>query len=295
MTTKQIEYILELSKTLNYNRAAENLFISQSTLTYHIQEVEKEISFKIFNRSGKGVSLTPAGAQFCIELRLIYKNLNKAIEQGQNFSSRYQEDLKLCLPMRSALYFLPEIIKEYSKIHPYTSVSPEFIYSGGVDLFLRGNYDIYFGYDNELRKASNIKMHHLFDSKIYLITKHNDPLAKKNLIEMNDLRNRILMIGGGSPAPLRVVQQRIINSISIEYFNSHDHETTLTNIASDKGICLAPGFLNDHNEEFAWIPYNCDEIIPCSLYTHSNDQREIIKEFLEIVINTYEKHREFAL
>ena len=37
MTTKQIEYILELAQTLNFNRAAENLYISQPTLTYQIR------------------------------------------------------------------------------------------------------------------------------------------------------------------------------------------------------------------------------------------------------------------
>ena len=45
MNTKQIDYILELAQTQNFNRAAENLYISQSTLTYQIKEVEKEINF----------------------------------------------------------------------------------------------------------------------------------------------------------------------------------------------------------------------------------------------------------
>ena len=54
MNTKQIDYILELAQTQNFNRAAENLYISQSTLTYQIKEVEKELNFLLFERSGKG-------------------------------------------------------------------------------------------------------------------------------------------------------------------------------------------------------------------------------------------------
>jgi DNA-binding transcriptional LysR family regulator len=50
MTTKQIDYILELSQTLNFNRAAENMFISQPTLTYQIKLAEEEIGFNIFER-----------------------------------------------------------------------------------------------------------------------------------------------------------------------------------------------------------------------------------------------------
>ena len=48
MNTKQIDYILELAQTQNFNRAAENLYISQSTLTYQIKEVEKELNFLLF-------------------------------------------------------------------------------------------------------------------------------------------------------------------------------------------------------------------------------------------------------
>ena len=57
MTTKQIDYILELAQTLNFNRAAENLYISQPTMTYQINSAESEIGFKIFERSGKGAVL----------------------------------------------------------------------------------------------------------------------------------------------------------------------------------------------------------------------------------------------
>ena len=82
MTTKQIQYILELAQTGNFNRAAENLYISQPTMTYQIRAAEEEIGFPIFNRSGRGASLTPAGAQFIISLRNIYTELTNAIEQG---------------------------------------------------------------------------------------------------------------------------------------------------------------------------------------------------------------------
>ena len=45
-------------------------------------------------------------------------------------------------------------------------------------------------------------------------------------------------VGGGSPPALRTVQQRLITSGKIEYFNSPDHDTTLTNVAAKKGVGL---------------------------------------------------------
>ena len=98
MNTKQIDYILELARTKNFNRAAENLFISQPTLTYQIKLIEEEINFSLFERSPKGAVLTPAGEQFCVTLANIREELKRAIEQGQNFSSRYSTNLSLPMP-----------------------------------------------------------------------------------------------------------------------------------------------------------------------------------------------------
>ena len=56
MNTKQMDCVLELAQTKNFNRAAENLFISQPTLTYQIKAVEDEIGFTLFDRSGRGAS-----------------------------------------------------------------------------------------------------------------------------------------------------------------------------------------------------------------------------------------------
>lgn len=86
MNTKQIECILDLRNTLNFNRTAENLYTSQSTVSYTIKSAEEEIGFQIFERIGKSVSITPAGEQFCITLKNLYTQYKEAVNQGQNFA-----------------------------------------------------------------------------------------------------------------------------------------------------------------------------------------------------------------
>ena len=77
MDTKQIDYILELAQTKNFNRAAENLFISQPALSYQIKLIEEELRFSLFERSARGAVLTPAGEQFCVTLRNIRDELKR--------------------------------------------------------------------------------------------------------------------------------------------------------------------------------------------------------------------------
>ena len=295
MDTKQIDYILELSKTMNFSRAAENLFISQPALTYQIKLVEEELRFRLFDRSPKGAVLTPAGEQFCITLRNIRDELRLAIEQGQNFSTRYRANLTIGLPMRSAIYFLPGAIEEFGRTHEGISVTPHFLALYDTSSFLKGEEDILFARHNNVKHIPGIKIHPLFESRIYLITERTDELAGREIVHPLDLAGRVLMVGGGSPPELRAVQQRVIESVDVRYFNSEDRETTLTNIAAHKGVCLAPGFLNDHNGEFAWIPFECPERISCVLCTHSEERRESVRDFVRVLQGIYRENPEFPV
>ena len=295
MTTKQIDYCIELAHTLNFSRAADHMFVSQPTFSYQIKLLEDEIGFALFERSGKGVSLTPAGAQFVTFLAGMREDLKRAVEQGQNFSAKYQDSISISLMVRQAVCFLPEAIRLFSETNPEVQIKPVFRYENGVESFLRSEADVLFALKEQTRQIPGIAVHDLFESRVYLIADRNDPLASKNLIRAEDLYGRTLMVGGGSPSALKAVQHRLIASGRIEYFNSPDHDTTLTNIAAGRGVCLAPGFLNDHSGQFAWIPFDCSESFSCVLCTHKDDRRPSLKEFLTTLQTLYAEAMAFPL
>lgn len=295
MNTKQIDYCIELARTQSFSKGSENMFVSQPTFSYQIKLLEEEVGFDIFERSGKGANLTPAGEQFVSYLTSMRKDLKRAIEQGQNFSARYKENISISLMVRQALYFLPEAIRIFEKKAPGVQITPMFQYDNGLDGFLKNECDIVFALKEQTKQLAGTIVHELFESHIYLITDKNDPLAKKNLITEEDIYGRTLMVGGGSPALLRSTQQKLISSEKVTYFNSTDHDTTLTNIAAGRGICLAPGFLNDHSGQFAWIPFDCKDTFKCVLLTHKTDQRESVNIFLETLAELYKDAVAFPL
>lgn len=287
MNTKQIDFCIELSHTLNFSRAADNLFVSQPTLTYQIKLLEEEVGFAIFERSGKGAALTPAGSQFVSYLTNMREEMKRAIEQGQNFSARYKDTITVCMMVRQAIYFLPEAMKIFASEYPDIQITPKFQYENGLEGFLKNESDIYFTLRENAKQIPGVLVHDLYQSHIYLISQREDELASRNLITEEDLYGRTLMVGGGSPPALRAVQQRLIASGKIDYFNSADHDTTLTNVAAGRGICLAPGFLNDHSGQFAWTPYDCKESFSCVLITHKTDTRKELLEFIRILQKLY--------
>ena len=295
MTTKQIDYCIELAHTLKFSRAADNMFVSQPTFSYQIRLLEDEVGFAIFERSGKGASLTPAGAQFVSFLTGMRQDLKRAVEQGQNFSVKYQDSISICMMVRQAVFFLPEAMRVFSESEPNVQITPLFRYENSMESFLQNEADIVFALKERTKQVAGIQVHDLFESRIYLIANRDDPLAGKNLIREEDLYGRTLMVGGGSAQALKTVQHRLISSGKINYFNSADHDTTLTNVAAGRGVCLAPGFLNDHSGQFAWIPFDCKEGFSCVLCTHKEDQRDSLKTFLDILKKLYSDAVAFPL
>ncbi len=69
---------------------------------------------------------------------------------------------------------------------------------------------------------------------------------------------------------------------------------SLTN-RENRGICLAPGFLNDHSGQFAWIPFDCVESFSCVLCTHRDDGREPLSAFIAILRKLYAEAVAFPL
>ena len=286
MNTKQINCALELTRTLSFKRAAENLFMSQPSLSYQIKSLEDEVGFKLFERSGRGAALTPSGAQFVTSLQSIRADLRRAVELGQNFGVEYREAINVGLSFRTSLLALPETMRKLARIHPDVNVTPVFNQGESIDAFLRGEQDIVF-VRNYRQRIPEVQVHPLYDSRIYLVSNPNDPLASKKLVREEDLRGRTLMVGGTSPGPLRAVQHRVVANLGLPHFNSNDHGTTLISVAAGKGVCLSPGLFNDGSPEFAWTPFDCKETIPCALLTHAGERRKSVLELVELLQDAY--------
>ncbi|MDO4860851.1 MAG: substrate-binding domain-containing protein, partial [Bacillota bacterium] len=222
-------------------------------------------------------------------------DLKRAVEQGQNFGARYRDSISVSLMVRQAVFFLPEAMRLFAAAHPEVQIVPRFQYENGMEGFLKNETDILFSLRERTRQLPGVAVHDLFTSHIYLIARTDDPLAEKNLICEADLYGRTLMVGGGSPPALKAVQHRLLSSGRIDYFNSADHDTTLTNVAAGRGVCLAPGFLNDHSGQFAWIPFDCKETFSCVLCTHREDGRPSLRAFIDVLQGLYRDAVAFPL
>lgn len=62
MEIELLEEFVTLARFLNYRKASEQLFITQTTLTRHIQQLEAQLGVPLFNHTTRSVSITPQGS-----------------------------------------------------------------------------------------------------------------------------------------------------------------------------------------------------------------------------------------
>ena len=88
MTLIQLKYILTIAETKSLNKAAEQLYVSQPSLTNALKELEKEIGITIFFRSGRGVTLTNDGVEFLTYARELYHEYEQLSDNSTFFTAR---------------------------------------------------------------------------------------------------------------------------------------------------------------------------------------------------------------
>ena len=118
MNSRQLYYVIKLSKSLNFSLVAEQLNITQPALSKQIISLEKELGIKLFDRSSSSLKLTPAGEHFVREAEeLLYKE-DQLLRSMEQFKSGKEGRLTIGISPFRSLYFIPPIIQSLKEKYP---------------------------------------------------------------------------------------------------------------------------------------------------------------------------------
>lgn len=113
MTLQQLKYVITVSETLNITQAAEQLFVSQPSLTKAIGELEKEMNIKIFNRTNKGVTVTREGDLFLTYARQVIEQTSYMEEQFKGGQFQNPQFSVSCQHYSFVVEAMVETIKQF--------------------------------------------------------------------------------------------------------------------------------------------------------------------------------------
>ena len=135
MELQQLRYLVALSKTLNFSKAAEEMFISQPTLSQQIRKLEEELDVRLVERSTRNVAMTPIGLA-CVKLaQQAVDASDRMIEITQEEQRHGQHKLNIGVLAVYPQLNISSVIAEFQSLHLTETINLHFGWS--IDLLGR--------------------------------------------------------------------------------------------------------------------------------------------------------------
>ncbi len=119
---KQIKYFLALTHFANFRVAAQHCEISQPGLSRQIMALEEEFGAPLFNRTGRGVTLTPIGESFLPHARRVQKELELAEQEIALLLQPERGEVCIAGLHSVNTYLLPTLIAGFRRQYPKTQL-----------------------------------------------------------------------------------------------------------------------------------------------------------------------------
>lgn len=117
-TLQQLRYAVAVADERNFGRAARTCFVSQPALSAQIRELESKLGVQLFERSSRGVLVTPAGVEVVERARRILSDVDELCDAAAGASDTLTGSLRLGVIPTVAPYVLPAALHHIAEQHP---------------------------------------------------------------------------------------------------------------------------------------------------------------------------------
>ena len=269
MTIQQLIYVITISEAGSLNKAAETLYISQPSLTSSMQELEKELGITIFNRSGRGVSLTNDGLEFMQYARHVVQQYDRLMEKYGNGEAVKKKFGVSTQHYSFAVKSFVEMVKQFN-MDEYEFAIRETKTRDVIDDVAVGRSEIGILYLSDFNrkaiekilKSNSLEFHHLIDCDAYVYIWKNHPLAKKKVIRFDDLKDYpCLSFEQGAAGSFYFAEEILSTSEYPRTIKANDRATMLNLMVGLNGYTLCSGIICEelNGSDYLAVPFKPDE------------------------------------
>ena len=115
ITIQQMNYILALNDLRHFQRASEQCFVTQPTLSMQIKKAEDDLGFQIFDRSTNPLSLTNFGIEFIPIIRDITNDVSKIEHLTKSMKGLYTEKIRIGIIPTISAYLVSDMFKNWKE------------------------------------------------------------------------------------------------------------------------------------------------------------------------------------
>lgn len=303
MTLQQLRYIIIVAEKGSINEAAKYLYVSQPSLSNSIKELEEELGFTVFIRTNRGVTLSHKGMEFLGYARqvitqadLLEEKYIKKTKQVKSFCASSQH-----YPFVSHAFV--ELVKEYEEDDYNFTLSETTTYEviENVKTLYSEIGILYLSKYNEavIRKIlteNNLIFEELVRAKPHVFLYKEHPLAKEELIDLEDLREYPKISFNQGMYNAFYYSEEVFSNLPVERsINVSDRAAVVNFMMGLNAYTFSSGIFPEylHDKDIISIPVSADEEIIIGTIVHEDVTLSSIGEkFYEILKEYAKRHNE---
>ena len=196
-TLKQLQYLVALEEHGHFGKAAEASFVTQSTLSAGLRELESLLGLMLVERTRRVVRFTPLGSKIVAKAHRILREAEELAEMARSAGKPLAGDLRMSVIPTIAPFLLPKMLpairKQYPQLKLYlreeaSAAACEALHHGQVDCVLLA---LPFA-------AGDVEKAHLFDDSLYVAFPKDNPRDPPASIkpELIDESKLLLLVDG---------------------------------------------------------------------------------------------------
>lgn len=240
MNLKELEYIVALADEKSISKAADRLYMAQSSLSEFLRQYERELGTTLFFRTSKGIRPTAGGEIFIGHVREILRQYRKAENELWDVMNLHGGRMLLGISSFRGQYMIPKVLKQFQEKHPMVKV--EIVEANSMELenlILDGALDLAVVVQPLVRLKQEVEF--LKQDELVIVTNKNHPVMEYAhwekdgsavWIDLNDAVNFEFILSG---------HDTILGSMGRKQFQRRDLEVAAfnDNITASFAVAMA--------------------------------------------------------
>jgi LysR family transcriptional regulator, cyn operon transcriptional activator len=183
---RHIRYFVATSEAMSFTRAARQLNVSQPALSHSIFQLEERLGNKLFERSVKGIRLTPAGKVFEKTAQRVLREISAGAQLIAESSGLIAGEIRLGFVNSVNIFWLPMMIGRFLQKYPLVKFSVESIDISELESrLLDEKLDLGIGFLE--RKRQSLKTLELFVENLVVIANAKLPTKKNRFMSLDEV------------------------------------------------------------------------------------------------------------
>lgn len=212
---RQLKYFTKLAETLNFSAAAKELFISQSTLSHQILQLENELQEPLFQRTSHEVTLTEAGQALLSRAKETLHAAESCVLQIEELKNMNSGELNIGVTFSFAS-FMAETVTAFLREHPQVKVNvTQSTMSDLIDRLENHEFDFVLAF-KPTTPEPRIESRELFHHRLSAIVNERHALAQRDAVTLEELQRYDLALSK-KDTQARNVFERAISARGYSY------------------------------------------------------------------------------